>query len=175
MIALIGFTGAGKTTIGGILSANYGMVCFDADHLIEERTGVSIKCLFAEKGEPYFRDLEESIIRETVARGGDTVLVTGAGAVLRQATRELLLRDCFTVHVDTPLTLVIERLSAKRDRPMIAGVDPVAAIMRLYDERRGLYDFAHLRVDGSDANRAAEEIVASYRKAVAAGTGTLGE
>jgi shikimate kinase len=110
------------------------------------------------------------VIREAVAQGGEKVLVTGAGAVLRQATRELLLHDCFTVHVDTPLALVIERLSAKTDRPLIAGADPVAAITRLYETRRGFYDFARLRVDGSDAKRAAEEIVARYRKAMESGT-----
>lgn len=170
MIALIGFTGAGKTTIGGVLSANYGMVCYDADHLIEQRAGTSIKCLFAEKGESYFRDLEESVIRETVARGGKTVLVTGGGAVLRRATRDMLLRDCFTVHVDTPLPLVIERLSVKTDRPLIAGGDPVVALINLYDARIGLYDFAHLRVDGSDAKRAAEAIVEHYPEAIEGGT-----
>jgi shikimate kinase len=81
-IVLIGYRGSGKTATGRILAQRLGWTFVDTDASIEQRAGRSIRDIFAEQGEPAFRDLESQVIRE-VAGGDRQVISAGGGAVLR--------------------------------------------------------------------------------------------
>src|SRR5436190_8925297 len=88
MLALIGLPGSGKSTVGRQLARRLGLSFTDADHVIEQRIGCSIRSFFEREGETAFRDIEEEVIRELCTKEG--VIATGGGAVLRQSNREQL-------------------------------------------------------------------------------------
>lgn len=86
---LIGYRGSGKTTIGQKLADRLWQDLVDTDRLIVQRAGKSIKEIFEQKGEEYFRDLEEQVVRE-VARMQEKVISLGGGAVLRESNRNAI-------------------------------------------------------------------------------------
>ena len=89
MIVLVGFMGAGKTTVGRLLAARLGLPFTDSDQVIEERAGTPIRQIFADDGEPAFRELEHEVIADLLD-GPDAVLALGGGAADRADTRDLL-------------------------------------------------------------------------------------
>ena len=162
MIALIGFTGCGKSTIGRMLATAHGFVTYDVDAEIERNSGKSIRELFATQGETAFREMEsqaiESIISNSKAR--HAVLVTGAGAVVREQNRALLASSCITFHVDTPLEIVMARLVGDQQRPLIQGPDRIKTIMTLYESRKDYYKFAKYRIEQPDGKSAVASLLA---------------
>jgi shikimate kinase len=91
VIVLVGFMGAGKTTVGGLLSARLGVPFVDSDLVIEQRSGRPVRQIFAEDGEPAFRALEHEVIGGLLD-GPDLVLAVGGGAAEHPGTRALLAR-----------------------------------------------------------------------------------
>ncbi len=89
MIVLIGFMGAGKTTVGHLLAERLGLPFMDTDLVIEQRTRRTVREIFGTDGEPAFRELEHLVTAELLA-GPDAVLALGGGAVLHPATQRLL-------------------------------------------------------------------------------------
>jgi shikimate kinase len=89
MIVLIGFMGAGKTTVGHLLGERLGLPFMDTDLVIEQRTQRSVRDIFGTDGEPAFRELEHTVTAELLA-GPDAVLALGGGAVQHPATRQAL-------------------------------------------------------------------------------------
>src|SRR5262249_35061344 len=98
-LALVGFMGAGKTTLGGQVAARLGRSFVDVDRSIEETVHLSIAELFATEGESAFRRTEASVIRGLLASTEPSVLALGGGAVTREETRALL-RDTRVVLID---------------------------------------------------------------------------
>jgi shikimate kinase len=88
-LALVGYRGTGKTTVGRMLAERLGWGFADADHEVEARAGRTVARIFAEDGEAAFRDWEERVIAELTSRP-NLVLATGGGAVLREANRAAL-------------------------------------------------------------------------------------
>jgi len=84
VIVLVGFMGAGKTTVGRLLAAKLGVPFTDSDHVIEARAGKPIPRVFADEGEPAFRQLEHEVIADLL-HGEDTVLALGGGAPAHEA------------------------------------------------------------------------------------------
>src|SRR5262245_13627410 len=96
LLALIGYRGSGKTAVARLLAARLAWTWVDTDVEVELRAGKSIAAIFADAGEPRFRDLEAQVIGE-VAERDRLVLALGGGAVLRPETRDLLKRSAKTV------------------------------------------------------------------------------
>ena len=88
-LALVGLRGTGKSTVGRILAQRLDRPFFDADVELEQVAGRSIRAIFAEEGEPVFRDLESRVLAALAARRG-AVLATGGGVVLREPNRRLV-------------------------------------------------------------------------------------
>jgi shikimate kinase len=101
-LALVGYRGTGKTTVGYALADVLGRRFVDADREVEAWQGRSIRAIFEEDGEPAFRDLEERVIGQLTARPARVVLATGGGAVLRASNREALRRFGFVVTPRSP-------------------------------------------------------------------------
>ena len=91
MIVLVGFMGAGKTTIGQLLAERMGLPFTDSDQVIEQRAGRPVAQIFAEDGEPAFRALEHQVIADLLA-GPALVLALGGGAAEHPGTRDRLAR-----------------------------------------------------------------------------------
>lgn len=117
VIVIVGFMGAGKTTIGRILAERLGLPFVDSDLVIEHREGRAIKDIFAAIGEPGFRDLEERAIRELLD-GPPGVLSLGGGACGRASTREAL-RPHTVIHLHVELDEALSRVGRDEYRPVL--------------------------------------------------------
>lgn len=133
-IVLIGFMGAGKTTVGHILAEKLGLPFVDADILIEQRQKRSIRDIFDQDGEPVFRRIEHDTIVETV-RGPDAVIALGGGAVEHPETRRLL-RYELVVYLEVSYEEAMLRIGGDTYRPMLDVND----IPALHARRLPIYE-----------------------------------
>jgi shikimate kinase len=142
MVVLVGFMGAGKTTVGRLLAGRLGLPFVDSDQLIEQRQGRTIREIFAADGEPAFRELEHRTVAELV-RGPDTVLALGGGAVVDPRTRAEL-RAVPVVYLKVGYRQAIQRVGGDGKRPMLARAD----LADLFAARVAVYqEVATLSVD----------------------------
>ncbi len=137
---LIGFMGAGKSTVAGELAAMLGAAALDSDALLQERFGHPVAREFELHGEESFRAAEQELVGELFADAGpDTVIALGGGSVLSEQVREALAGHV-TVLLDVDPDTAWERVRATPDgaeRPLAGDRD---AFRALYAERRGLYE-----------------------------------
>lgn len=118
-IFLIGYMGAGKTTLGRALATALGLTFIDLDNYIEERFRKSIAQIFAEKGEEGFRDLERRMLHE-VGEFEDVIISTGGGTPCFFDNVEYMNAQGTTVYLDVPQERLFIRLSiARQKRPLI--------------------------------------------------------
>jgi len=164
VITLIGYRGAGKSTIGPALAARLSWDFVDADPEIERRAGRTIREIFASGGEAAFRTLEAESLAEFLARDR-LVLAPGGGAVLNAQTRERMRTAGPVVWLTAPIDLILERMqndpTTGQRRPSLTGLPPRKEIEQLLAQREPLYaDAATIRLDtaGRDVNSLVDEI-----------------
>ncbi|MGH8690429.1 MAG: shikimate kinase [Burkholderiales bacterium] len=144
---LVGMMGAGKTTVGKALARRLKLRFLDSDHEIEARCGVKIPVIFEIEGEAGFRAREAQVIAELTRLEG-VALATGGGVVLLDENRRLLAARGTVVYLRATPEHLYERVRQDRNRPLLAGADPLARLRSLYAERDPLYrSIAHLVVD----------------------------
>lgn len=132
-VVLIGFMGAGKSTIGSDVARRLGREFRDIDQAIEAREG-PIAEIFAERGEAGFREIEAAFVRSECARRESAVIAVGGGAV---ETRDLLRTlDVFTVHLDVDVETAWSRVRGSR-RPLARDE---AEFRQRYEQRAPLYE-----------------------------------
>jgi len=135
-IYLIGFMGAGKTTVGRELASRLGCPFFDLDELVEAAEKMSIKDIFAQQGEPYFRKRERDILRSTHYLE-DAVIATGGGTFTFEENIQFIQSEGFSVFLSAPYAVLRSRVGDKAaERPMFR--DDVAA-HELYSNRLRYY------------------------------------
>jgi len=154
LLVLIGFMGAGKSTLGRLLSRQLGCHLIDLDEEIARVHG-KIPELFSSRGESGFRAIEHyhlDLILPRLAR--PSVLALGGGAFLQPANRDLLARHQATViFLDAPFEVVSARISGTaHQRPLAGDLD---SLRLLYEERRPTYLLAHHTFDASEADPSA--------------------
>lgn len=145
-IILIGFMGSGKTAVGKALAGELGLQFLDADELIVKAERMSIKEIFAVKGEPYFRDAETRLLK-TLGDYESFVLSTGGGMVLRPENAKMLKELGTVVWLRVKPEVVLERLKGDSGRPLLNVKDPAEAVRKLLAQREESY------------RRAADEII----------------
>ena len=145
-LVLIGLMGAGKTRMGGLLGKALGLPFIDADREIEAAAGMTIGDIFAEYGEPAFRDLERRVIRRLLD-GERLVLATGGGAVMQPETAELIQEKALTVWLKADLDTLTERTGRNERRPLLKGRDARGVLEELMTARYPVYEKAALHVD----------------------------
>jgi shikimate kinase len=118
MIVLVGFMGAGKTTVGRLLADKLGLPFLDSDVVIEQRAGRTVRSIFAEDGEPVFRALEHEVIADLLD-GPDVVLALGGGAPEHPGTRDLLRAGPSVVYLQVGYAQAMARVAGDEDRPML--------------------------------------------------------
>lgn len=137
-IFLIGPMGAGKSTIGRMLSQELSLNFVDVDREIEERAGADIPWIFDVEGEDGFRDREEAVVDELTLKD-QQVLATGGGAVLRATNRACLQSRGFVVYLDTSVEQQLERTSKDKNRPLLNSANPQDVLEKLMLVRDPLY------------------------------------
>ena len=123
-IALCGFMGAGKTSVGRELSKITGRRFVDTDELAEKKEGMAVSRIFAEKGENYFRELQNAIIS------------TGGGAMTFERNVAAMKKGAKVVFIDTPFDVICARVGSGATRPLFKNKENAA---KLFSERRGKY------------------------------------
>jgi shikimate kinase len=151
-IYVVGFMGAGKSTVGRHLANRLGWSFFDSDTEIEHAEKTAIATIFEDRGEPEFRRIETGIIRHHVRwieRGRPAVLALGGGAFSQPANRQLLENNGVTVWLDCPFEIVRQRVELASHRPLARDPEAFAA---LYELRRGDYGLAdvHVAIESDD-------------------------
>jgi len=149
---LVGFMGAGKTTVAGAVGRRIGWRPEDIDSRIEAREHRTVADIFAQDGEPYFRRVERLVLHELLPER-DVVVAAGGGTFVDPENRALMLSDGAVAWLDVPLGLVLERIPVDGRRPLAADR---LQMEELYQRRRAAYAAAHVRID---AGRPLEEVV----------------
>lgn len=152
-IILIGFMGCGKSTVGIRLSYKLRRVVEDTDKLIEKKAGMTIKELFAEKGEEAFRDMETALLRELQTEKEAKIISTGGGLPMRKENHALLKKLGTVVYLRISPQEVWKRLKNDTTRPLLQCAEPLAKIKELLAQRAGIYEEAAdiiFDVDGKD-------------------------
>jgi shikimate kinase/3-dehydroquinate synthase len=126
-LALAGFMGAGKTTLGEEVARRLRRRFVDLDREIERRSGATVEELFARDGEHGFRALEESVAAESLAAAEPAVIALGGGAVLSPPTREALAQNAFTVLLEVDPALAWRRAS-EGGRPLAVDEEAFRAL-----------------------------------------------
>ena len=141
-IFLTGFSYTGKTTVGRLLADALGWRYVDSDQEIEARAGRAVPEIFAQDGEPAFREWESRVLA-ALAAGEGQVIATGGGAPLAEANRAVMRRRGFVICLEAAPDTIYERLRAAAtdgvERPMLAGGDPLARITFLKEFRQPYY------------------------------------
>lgn len=145
-VFLIGFMGAGKTTVGRVLADRIGYLYLDADEVIEKNAGKSISAIFSEHGEEYFRDLESESLK-SISAAERQVVATGGGVVMRDENWETMKNAGITVYLKAPVEVIWERIRHSTTRPLLQVGNPLETARALLDRRSPLYEKADLIVD----------------------------
>jgi shikimate kinase len=137
-IVLIGMPGCGKSALGRRLAPRLELPFVDVDEEIERAAGKTIKEIFADHGEAYFRDGERRVIARLLASGGQ-VLATGGGALLNEETRANIRRSGISVWVKADLALLVRRVTKRNTRPLFEGRDAETVVRDLMQARYPIY------------------------------------
>jgi shikimate kinase len=159
-LILVGLPGSGKSTVAGMLARRLGRTFLDFDVEISRREGLSIAEIFAQRGEPVFRQLEHALTEE-VAQFGGMVLAPGGGWVTQADTVALLRPTSRMVYLKISPAGAIRRMGKKvAGRPLLLRPDPRGELERLLATRRSAYESADLVVDVEhlDTQRVADQI-----------------
>ena len=160
-IVLFGFMGTGKSAVARRLGERLDRPVIEMDALIEEREGMAISRIFAERGEEYFRKLERELVKELSARRG-AVIATGGGVVLDPDNVSDLSRFGLPVCLNARTGVILSRVSRETHRPLLEGEGRAEKIERLLRLRKPFYRRIPHQLDTSDLSveEVADRIVA---------------
>lgn len=137
-LALVGFMGSGKSTVGRLVARQGALEFVDTDEWIELRAHRKISSIFEQDGEPAFRQLEKEAVAELSEQSG-LVLATGGGLVCQPGLMELLKQHCLVVCLWASPETIWERVRHQTHRPLLQVPDPRSEIVRLLALREAHY------------------------------------
>ena len=164
-IVLIGFMGAGKSTISDFLQTVFAMEVVEMDQIIAEREGMSISDIFETYGEEYFRNLETELLIEMQSRK-NVVISCGGGVPMRERNVVEMKKNGRVVLLTAKPETILNRVKDNHDRPLLEGNKNVDFIADLMEKRREKYEAASdivIETDGKDKLEICEELVHSLR------------
>jgi shikimate kinase len=162
-VILVGFMGAGKSSVGRLLARRLGRCFVETDDMITAREGRSIPAIFAERGEAYFRALEDETVRLLALKSGE-VIATGGGLFCREGRPEALRALGTVVWLTGDFDVLYERARRAGERPMLAGRSR-EEVEALYRAREPYYRQADLAVDttGIGPDEVANRVLVALR------------
>jgi shikimate kinase len=151
-IFLVGLMGAGKTSVGKMLSKRLNKTFYDSDQEIERVTGVKIPVIFEIEGERGFRARESKMLSELVCRD-NIVLATGGGAVLSEQNRRLLASRGTVIYLRATANDLWRRTRHDKNRPLLQTGNPLERLQELLAQRDPLYrEVADIVIDTGSQN-----------------------
>jgi len=152
IIAIIGLMAVGKTTIGAKLAEKLHYYFVDCDAEIEDLQRKTIKEIFVEKGEKYFRQIEEEAINDIILRDEEMVLSLGGGAFMNEKTRKILQEKAITIWFYTSIDEILKRIGNKDNRPLLNKKNKREILEELINIRYPIYAKADLKFDTGEIN-----------------------
>ncbi len=173
VLFLTGFSFSGKTQVGQRVAQRLGWSYVDTDDLIVQKAGKPIPRIFAEDGEPRFRQLERQSLKQ-VCRRKRLVVATGGGVILDEDNRDLMVRSGVVICLEARPETIYRRLLRDATegtnpmvRPLLQGPDPLERIRHLKAYRQPLYAECHwtVQTDSLTLEEAAEEVIRGWQQA----------
>lgn len=138
-LVLVGMMAVGKTTVARIAAARLARPVLDSDEMIEQRTGRTVREIFAEDGEPAFRTLENEALRLALASDEPAVIAAAGGVVLNPDNRAALkVSNAHVVWLCADTATLLQRIHSAGHRPLLDD-DPAGTLQRMFREREALY------------------------------------
>lgn len=165
-IFLIGFMGAGKSTISDYLKNALAMDVVEMDQCIVERQGMSISDIFETYGEEYFRELETNLLIEMQSRS-NVVVSCGGGVPMRERNVAEMKKNGRVVLLTAKPETILERVKDNHDRPLLENNKNVSFIADLLEKRRAKYETAAdivIQTDGKSELEICEELIHRLRE-----------
>ena len=166
-LALIGFMGTGKTSVGRLVSEHLNFEFVDTDELIQSSTGRTIADIFAQDGEPAFRALEQRVVQELAGRR-QTLISTGGGLPTHPSNLASLKDHALIICLWASPDKIWERVCHQSHRPLLQDPDPRGKIRQLLAGREPFYKQADVLVntDLRTMREVANQVVHQYRFAL---------
>lgn len=162
-IILIGYMGCGKTTVGKSIAKATKYIFADTDEMIVAQQGRSISDIFAQDGEPAFRDMETALLVKMLTEKNDTrVISTGGGMPVQKENQQLLRQLGTVVYLRVKPETVYERIKGDTTRPLLQCENPMERIREMIKSRGPAYEAAAelvIDVDNLTQQEAAEQII----------------
>lgn len=146
---LIGFMGAGKSSIGKLLAKRTGKTFMDTDEMIVKQMNLSINEIFSIYGEEYFRNLETNLLKALCDNAHDSVISVGGGLPMKEENRPYLKKLGTVVYLSVTEGTVIRRLKGDTTRPLLKGTreEVKEKVKNLLSQRKDVYkSCAHITV-----------------------------
>ena len=160
-ICIMGLMGSGKSVIGKDLSTYFNLKFYDTDKEIEIKTGKSIKSIFKEKGEAYFREIEEKICIKLLKKN-NCVISLGGGSIINQSIRKEIIKNSYSIYLKVKINNLINRVRSSKKRPLLNKDQNKREIFEnLYIKRKKFYEQADFIVDNDNDKLQALEIIKS--------------
>ena len=142
-ITLCGMMGSGKSAIGRILANKLNYNFIDVDKVIENEAKKTIKKIFEEDGEIYFRDLEEKITINTL-ENREAIVSLGGGAIINKNIRNSIKKNSYNIYLNVDVDILTKRLQFSKTRPLIYKKDLKKELINLINKRKKFYQKADL-------------------------------
>ena len=156
----------GKSTIGKIVAKKQDLIFIDTDLNIEKKYAMKISEIFKNKGEKFFRILEEKEVLESLKKS-KCVIALGGGAFMKKTIRDKILKDSVSIWLDVNLKTLNKRIKWNKKRPLLINEeDSQIKINKLYAERKNIYKLANYRINCNNLSKEniANKIITFYEK-----------
>ena len=155
----------GKSTLGKIVAKKQDLIFIDTDLNIEKKCAMKISEIFKNKGEKFFRILEEREVLESLKKS-KCVIALGGGAFMKKTIRDRILKDSVSIWLDINLKTLNKRVNWNKKRPLINKEDSQIKINQLYAERKNIYKMPNYRINCNNLSKKdiANKIITFYEK-----------
>jgi shikimate kinase len=145
-LTLTGMMGVGKSTIGKAISNELSMQFIDIDKIIEKKLKLTVQNIFKNKGETFFREIEEEVTLEEV-RKKNRVISLGGGAFMNAEIRDCVILNTKSFWLDLDINLIEKRIANSKKRPLLTNKNIRLDLEKIYKERKSTYSLANYKID----------------------------
>ena len=162
-LVLTGMMGVGKSTIGRLIAKRLKIKFIDVDKVIEKKEKKTIKRIFEDHGEKYFRKLEEKTTLK-ILKNNRSVIALGGGAFINKEIRQKVLSSCLSVWLKVDLDKLIKRYNKNDRRPLLDKKKLNTDVKRIYQSRKKIYSLANFKIncDNIDKIKIVQKILNFY-------------
>ena len=160
-VFLVGMPGSGKSRMAKFISSVTDLSYKDLDDEIERTEGKSIKEIFKNHGETYFRTKETEILKNIIEKDKNLIIATGGGTPCFNHNIDLINKSGLSIFLNTSLDVIVERISRKNKRPLFKNKDVEETVKKMFQERIKFYSKSRHHVTKNNRNKVLS-IINSY-------------